>query len=236
VAEPLTLGFTKAPIADKRGMVTLAWLRRFHEYEQKLQSALTILGEIAASAKVEGRSEGIGVTVSQLTSAGLLVDADQVAADGAVFKRVNEPQRTGGGLARQALDDNARLESSLRMNPVDVTAVPLNATSLSNDGVTPLIAVDANSQQVGGVTISWNAGSVDPGVFGTFWVFFDDPTFAGGAVTYQFSDTPFIQAANKGRFMVGKITTTLATPRTGGGYQGGDTPGGAGGRGYFEVS
>jgi len=96
------------------------------------------------------------------------------------------------------------------------------------------ITVAAQSQQFGDGSVSYNSGSVDPGGFGTFYIYADDPTFAGGAVTYQSSVTPVDQTANNGRVLFGKITTASGSAKTGGGNTGGTTSGGAGGRGFIQ--
>lgn len=54
-------------------------------------------GRIQLAAIIDGRSEGIGTTVQKLNSSGLLLDADQVAADGANYLR--SPQYSGSSIA-----------------------------------------------------------------------------------------------------------------------------------------
>ena len=232
---PSTFAAIRSPIVGKDGMPTWTFLQKMIEIEKKLQNSITLLGEIAAATKISGRTEGIGTTVVKLTAAGLLEDADQIAADGSSFVRVDADQRTGGGRGFVALDGNNRLANSFRVNPVNISGVPIAAGDLSNDGAATAIPIAASTQQFGAGTVAYNSGSVDPGAFGTFYVFADDPTYAGGAVTYQFSADPDDQVAAEGRISFGAITTTSGTPQTGGGFDGGSTPGGGGGRGYVQV-
>ena len=232
---PETLGWSRAPIVDvKTGVVRPDFLRYLQRLEQKTGPTLTRRGQIEATAPISTRTEGISTTVHRLTSAGLRTNADQVAADGATFARVTLDQRTGGGRGFVALDTNNRLANSFRANPVNVSSTPTSATVLSNDGVATAIPIAASTQQFGAGTVSYNSGSVDPGVFGTFFVYADDPTFAGGAVTYVFTTTTPDQTAAEGRVYFGKITTSAGPATTGGGNTGGTTTGGKGGKG-FEV-
>ena len=80
---PSTFGPIRAPIVDKNGMPSWAFLKELQAWKVKLDTALTLLGEIASTAIIQGRTEGIGTTVGKLTAAGLLEDTDQIAADAA---------------------------------------------------------------------------------------------------------------------------------------------------------
>ena len=229
-----TLGsLARTPLVDKRGMANWEFLKRLQEWDTKLNRAITLLGDIAAAAVVEGRTEGIGTTVGQLTATGQLASADQVAADGTSFVRVPPNNSTGGLRGFNALDANNRLANSFRVNPVNISEAPTAATNLSNDGAVTSITVAANTKQFGAGQVSYNSGSVDPGSYGTVLVYADDPTYAGGAVTYQFTTLPEILVAAEGRIIFGKITTTSGTSQTGGGNTGGTTPAGEGGKGYL---
>lgn len=188
----------------------------------------TNLGEIKSVANVTGRIEPLSSTLQNVTSAGKLTNTDAIAADG-----TGSPL-TGGKRGFVALDTNNRLANSTRSVALNVSSTPTSATVLSNaGGGATIITIAASTAQFGTGTISYNSGSVDPGVTGTFFVFADDPTFAGGAVTYQFSSTAPPQTASDGRINFGKITTS-AGASTGGGSTGGTTPGGTGGRGYVQ--
>lgn len=80
--------------------------------------------------------------------------------------------------------------------------------------------------------VSYGSGSVDPGSFGgPYYIYADDPTFAGGSLSYQASLTQQNQAAANGRVLQGSITTSNGSAKTGGGTTGG-SGGGRGGRQY----
>ena len=91
-------------------------------------------------------------------------------------------------------------------------------TSLSNGGTSTTITVGAGTYYLGNMVLSANAGTVNPGTYGgPFFIYFDDPGYAGGAVTYQYSTN--LQDVAKGpyRFYVGQITTASGSGSGGGG-------------------
>lgn len=218
---PSTFAAIRSRFVDEKGMLTWTALQKLLEYEKKLQNAITLLGEIASGTKIQGRTEGIGTTVVKLTAAGLLEDADQIAADGSSFVRVDADQRTGGGRGFVALDANSRLAGAFRNNVISTIATFTGANPLSQDGTSTNILVAASTQQYGDGQVSYNSGSVDPGSLGLKFIYVDDPTFAGGAVTYQSTTSLDVLNAANGRVSFGQITTA------GGG--GGAGSGGGGG-------
>lgn len=194
-------------------------------------SGLANTGDINAATKVVGRTEGLGTTTGNIDGTGKLTSTDAIAADG-----TGSPL-TGGKRGFVALDTNNRLASSFRANAVNVSLAPTSATVLSNPGgATTVITIAASTVQYGAGTVSYNSGSVDPGVIpATVFIYADDPTFAGGAVTYAFSTTPPSQTASDGRINIGKLTTSVGGPTTGGGYSGGTSGSGQGGRGFNQL-
>jgi hypothetical protein len=203
-------------------------IRLFRDTFTRIDKALTNLGQLQSQVPITGRPEPIGTTVSKVNSSGNLLSTDNIAADG-----TGSPL-TGGKRGFVALDTNNRLAGSFRANAVNIAGTPTSSTGLSNDGISTAITVTATAQQFGDGTVNYNSGSVDPGVFGgPFYIFADDPTFAGGAVTYQFSTTPQNQTSTNGRVQFGSITTVNGSAKTGGGSTGG-TGGRAGGRGYVQ--
>jgi hypothetical protein len=226
IAEMVKVGFDpKGPFA-----------KLIQDLATRSDKTQTNLGEIQAKANVTGRTEPLSTTVGNITPTGQLNNFTNVAAGRTtdnLSDGVGSPL-TGGKRGFVALDVNNRLASSTRANALNVSSTPTSATVLSNaGGGATVINIAASTAQFGTGTISYNSGSVDPGVTGTFFIFADDPTFAGGAVTYQFSATPPNQTASDGRVNFGKITTSAAAS-TGGGNQGGTTPGGTGGRGFVQ--
>src|SRR6266567_668510 len=78
---PPTFGAIRSPIADKDGKLHRDWQKKFQEWESKLWQTINLVGEIAANARISGRTEGIGTTVGQLDATGI------VKAGGADFSR-----------------------------------------------------------------------------------------------------------------------------------------------------
>lgn len=77
---------------------------------------------------------------------------------------------------------------------------------LTQDGGSTAVLVIASTLKFGAEQRSYAPGRVDPGTYGTWYVYGDDPTYAGGAITYQATSTPSILAVD-GRIYFGTITT-----------------------------
>lgn len=201
----------------------------------RVDKTLTDNGEVQAQANVTGRTEQLSSTLQNVTSAGQLNSLGNVVNTNTDFLTDGTGTPIAGGKRGAiALDTNNRLADSSRANALNVSNTPTSSTVLSNaGGGATSISIAASTAQFGNGTISYNAGSVDPGVTGSFFIFADDPTFAGGAVTYQSTTSAPTQTASDGRVNFGKITTSAAAS-TGGGFGGGTTPGGSGGRGFIE--
>lgn len=114
-------------------------------------------------------------------------------------------------------DNQGRPSSSFFTNAVDNTGVSLT-NPLSQSGTSTAILVASTTWQFGGFAPVYNSGSVDPGMYGTFNVFFDDPQFIGGVAVYQAAAPgTAVQLKKRGRFYLGTITTSNAGGGTGGG-------------------
>jgi hypothetical protein len=146
------------------------------------------------------------------------------------------PAQSGNVTNNAGFNSSSQLAGTFHNNPVNVAFAPTSTTTLSNNGISTVITIAAATNQFAPGGISYSSGSVDPGTFGTVWIFTDDPQFQGGAVIYQSTTSaPFSQVGAEGRLPVGKITTALGSTKTGGGYTGGTTGAGAGGgRGYIQ--
>jgi hypothetical protein len=114
-------------------------------------------------------------------------------------------------------------------------------------GGSPLTAIDAGTSatievaafalQTGWGIVYYNAGSIAGLAYNTgYYVYTDDPTMAGGSVTYLAATTPDEVVAAQGYVLVGVIITpkAAAAPTSGsggGGHSPGWEPGGGGGGG-----
>ncbi len=103
-------------------------------------------------------------------------------------------------------------------------ANPLTATDAGSDAT---VNIAAHTNFLGdGTGVAYNSGSITGLAFSTiFFIFADDPTFAGGAVTYVATTAPEDLGKALGRYYVGSLTT----PADGAGDTGGSGGGGGGG-------
>jgi hypothetical protein len=133
----------------------------------------------------------------------------------------------GVGLATMRFDDLSFVTQAtpFDLTPTSTTGTPATTTNpLTQSGATATINVAATTWQFGDGQVSYNAGSVTPPGTGTYYVYADDPTYSGGAVTYQASALTYDTVAAPGRVYFGVITTV-------GGGGGTGTGGGTGGGG-----
>lgn len=145
-----------------------------------------------------------------LTAAGIAqaaADAAQASADAAA---------ASAATAQNAADGATGLVSVVNSG---VDANPLTATD-SGAGTTINIAAH-NRLYPDGSSVAVNSGVITPRAYSTeYWVYYDDPTRAGGAVTYQDTTTEATAAQAGDRHLVGKITTpAAAAPDTNGLYK-----------------
>ena len=116
----------------------------------------------------------------------------------------------------------------------------LNTVTLFNRGsaqsTAPITAADVGSDTTvtiashdviyDATTISYNSGTITClGFATTYFIYTDDPSKAGGAVTYVSTTTATDIVADKGRYYVGEVLT----PADGAGGTSGGGGGGAGG-------
>ena len=121
------------------------------------------------------------------------------------------------------LADGDSLNTVTAFNRGSIQSVtPLTADDVGADAT---VTIASHNVVYDGGTVAYNSGSITGLAFSTqFSVYADDPTKAGGAVTYIATATTTDLTANKGRYFVGYVTT----PADGGGGTTGE-PGGGGG-------
>lgn len=101
--------------------------------------------------------------------------------------------------------------------PVSPSVSAIANVSIAQSGTTTAINVSAGSYYLGlATTLSANSGSVDPGAYGTYYVYFDDPTYQGGAEVYQATTDITVLTQSPGRFPVAVITTSSSGGAIGG--------------------
>jgi hypothetical protein len=81
-----------------------------------LDSSGDLARDIKTSVKISGRSEAISTTVQKLNASGLLLTADDIAADGSTYARVTSNEKTGGGRAYAGLDGDGYVALAVPVN------------------------------------------------------------------------------------------------------------------------
>lgn len=127
-------------------------------------------------------------------------------------------ERTGTDLDSllALITDDGRAENQRFLNmitfgnaPSVQSVIPLTASA---DATTAQIQVGAHTLHYGGLTLAYGAGTVSGLLPSTdYYVYADDPTLAGGAVTYQ-STTNYVNlAGSKNRYLIGAIRTPVSS-------------------------
>lgn len=118
----------------------------------------------------------------------------------------------------QTAATSAQSSATTANNAVAVTnAYPTGLTISATDaGASASISISAHTEvypQSNGtnVNVSVNSGNVTSLAYSTsYWIYYDDPTQAGGAVTYHATTTQATAAQTGGRIAVGAVTTPAA--------------------------
>ena len=107
------------------------------------------------------------------------------------------------------------------VSPVTVAqALTVNAI-LTQSGTSTAIDVAAGDLSTPYQLVAYGSGVTDPGAYGTWWIYADDPHLAGGSVTYEATQVQADLKAVPGRVGFGSITTIPAGGGSGGGGGGG---------------
>ncbi len=122
-------GHIRGPIVDKEGNVNPVFARLLTQWQTQLSAGLNqigvIIGQIAASAKIQGRAEGIGTTVTNIDATG------KVQAPGVGFNLTAVPD----GTARKAV-----LEVDVNQRPLidfsQATHVAKNSDNIPSGATT----------------------------------------------------------------------------------------------------
>ena len=163
------------------------------------------------------------IKISPSTSAASGIQGVSAAVANAISSAAGQNativQTTGATRAYYSLDTNYQVASQLNSRQAIASGALVSTTGLSQTGGSTVINVASNTAQIGSNTVIYNSGSVDPGVYGTYYVYADDPTFTGGAVTYVATTNQLDLLSSDDRVPFGKITTS-----GGGGGGGGGSP------------
>lgn len=173
---------------------------------------------VTAVNKIGGESAKSVVFTNSPVGVGL----DTQVLDGVTFYRTTLNEKTGGGRGFVALNVNNQLASLLVQQPVGAPGDFPGAVSPLKQHASNSTQIDvaAFSVMFGSNTVAFNSGSVNPGTYGTYYLYFDDPTYTGGAQTYHATQNTTTLVSNDGRIYIGKIITANAVVVTGGGGSG----------------
>lgn len=211
------------PALNDSGAQQPWYLRAYAQYPGSKPSTPTVLGGLTNPTPVPlvGSTK---LTLLPSTGSGTGSSTGQQGAAGRGKQRVSTPKAVRIGKSQA---------SSAPVTPPVVSAAPhllaavttaASTTSISQHSTTTQIDINGNQVfHVGGVDVTMFGDPVDPGSFGTYYIYADNPSLTSGRV--KFVATTDITDLGKapGRFPVGKITTA-----GGGGGSGGGSGGGGG--------
>ncbi|WNZ54786.1 hypothetical protein QT397_18145 [Microbulbifer sp. MKSA007] len=146
----------------------------------------------------------------------IYLSATEVVDSGGVYQ--NPRPLIGFAQYLSGLNEKGQIadQRSLQQNMGSVASLPTSSAVLSaaDDGSTAKISISSHSVQYAGFTVAYNSGSITGLSFSTtYYVYVDDPDYAGGGVTYYATTQIWKLAAGIGRRAVG----TIRTPAKGGG-------------------
>lgn len=180
-----------APIVDKEGIPTKAFTRFWDEFATAIEGALNNITDALAAADIAQAAADTAIAAAATAQ----TSADSAAADAA---------------AAQAAADAAAPNDLVSLQQSGVSSnCAINGQDIGPDAQ---ITISAHTRYYGdGTSVAVNAGNGAGLVNDTvYWVYYDDPTRAGGAVTYIFATTSadsFPSDVNPDRHYVGKVTT-----------------------------
>jgi len=216
------------PALNDGGVVQKWYLRAYAQYPGSKPSKSAVLGGLTnpTALILQGTTR---MTLLPSTGSGTASTNGQQGASGYGKQRNSNPkvQRVGRTQASNAPVVTPVINAQLHL--LAATAAFAQTTSLSQVGTSTSITVNGGPGVAGGIfyngpiTVAVYGATINPGSYGTWYIFHDDPNFQGGNVIYQFTNNPVVLGQGVGRFYEGSITTS-----SGGGGSGGGSGGGGG--------
>lgn len=148
--------------------------------------------------------EAIETSFNDLDSAVALIAAAQAAADAA---NTAAAAADAAAIAAQGVADTVAADSALANSYT--TGLTITATDA---GASATITISAHTRVYGdGTSVAVSGGSLTGLAYSSsFWVYYDQPSRAGGAVTYASSATAQGNGTAPDRHFVGAVTTPAA--------------------------
>lgn len=217
--------FVTLPSLNDSGQQQPWYFRAYAQYPGSKPSTPTVAGGINEPQAVTL----LGATrLTPLTSTGSGTASPNGQQSGwgmgKQFESSPQVNRIGSKQASQSQVNPPSASGSMHL--LAAIASASSTTTLSQSGTSTTINVGAGNFFFAGQTVSTQAGSVNPGSYGTWFIYHDDPQLAGGNVIYQATSDVTDLGKAFGRFYDGKITTTSAGGGSGGGGNGGGGRGG----------
>ena len=208
------------PTLNDSGAIQPWYLRAYAQYPGSPPSKPTVYGGLTGPTAItlQGTTK---MTLLPSTGSGTASSTGQQGGAGRGRQRVSTPKvvRIGKSQASQTPVVAASIASAVHL--LAAVASASQSTSLAQNGTSTAINVGNGTFYLGDLTINTFAGSVNPGAYGTYYVYHDDPNLQGGNVVYQATTDVTMLARGFGRFYDGSITTTSGGGGSGGGHGGG---------------
>ena len=185
----------KLSALDRAGSIVVQDGTPTHQFQQNWQNQ----GK-AIEGAIQILAEAVDGILAAQTAAEAANAAAVVAQDAAATAQV---------AAEAANDAAAAVGSEGTITASGTSGLTLTATDAGTDAT---VNISAHTRIYGdSSSVSVSAGSITGLAYSTdYWVFYDDPTRAGGAVTYQHSTDPADAVQTGDKHSVGAVTTPVA--------------------------
>lgn len=186
----------KVSMTDRGGLPTLSFHRWWNTFAGSIEEAFNQLADtVAAIAAAQAAADAANAAAAAAKTA---ADNAQTAAD------------TAQNAAKVAAADSTLANSG-------VTGATITGSDAGTDATA---TISGHTRVYGdGVTVSVTGGSVTALAYSTlYYIYYDQPSRAGGSVTYQATTSAATAAQTGNRHLVGSVTTPAAAGApTGGG-------------------
>ena len=185
----------KLSALDRAGSIVVQDGTPTHQFQQNWQNQ---------GKAIEGAIQILAEAVDGILAAQAAAEAANAAAAVA-----QDAAATAQVAAETANDAAAAVGSEGTITASGTSGLTLTATDAGTDAT---VNISAHTRIYGdGSSVSVSAGSITGLAYSTdYWVFYDDPTRAGGAVTYQHSTDPADAVQTGDKHSVGAVTTPAA--------------------------
>ena len=185
----------KLSALDRAGSIVVQDGTPTHQFQQNWQNQ---------GKAIEGAIQILAEAVDGILAAQAAAEAANAAAAVA-----QDAAATAQVAAEAANDAAAAVGSEGTITASGTSGLTLTATDAGTDAT---VNISAHTRIYGdGSSVSVSAGSITGLAYSTdYWVFYDDPTRAGGSVTYQHSTDPADAVQTGDKHSVGAVTTPVA--------------------------